>query len=277
MSQSKKFYWLKLQDNFFDRDEIKIVENMPNGKDYIIFYMKLLLKSIKTEGKLIFREVIPYTPEMLSNITGTNVDTVRAAISLFTKLHLMQMWDDGTLFMVETQNMIGSETEWAKKKRLYRENLKKQEEIKRLEDNVQDKKDEVRQELDTELDTELEKDIDIDIDIDTKIDSNYLSFFNNNFHLITPFEKNVLESYEKDGLEASAIVLALEKAINKNKRSIEYVKGILNNWLQNNIRSIADVQASEKEFKRNKKKAGENSGSNREDDGNNLTEQGIGL
>ncbi|EKN40099.1 putative phage replisome organizer, partial [Clostridium botulinum CFSAN001627] len=34
ISISKKYYWLKLQDNFFDREEIKIVENMPNGKEY---------------------------------------------------------------------------------------------------------------------------------------------------------------------------------------------------------------------------------------------------
>lgn len=110
---------------------------------------------------------------------------------------------------------------------------------------------------------------------DTKIDSNYVNFFSNNFHLITPYEKQLLESYEKDGIEAGAIILALEKAISKNKRNIEYVKGILNNWLKNNIKSISDVEAAEKEFKR--KKAGENSGSNRKDDGNELTEQGIGL
>ena len=38
---SKKYYWLKLKDDFFERDEIKIIESQKNGKDYINFYLKL--------------------------------------------------------------------------------------------------------------------------------------------------------------------------------------------------------------------------------------------
>ncbi|AUN19074.1 hypothetical protein B2H91_10700 [Clostridium botulinum] len=163
ISISKKYYWLKLQDNFFDREEIKIVENMPNGKEYIIFYMKLLLKSIKTEGKLKFREIIPYTPEMLSHVTGTNIDTVINAIDLFSRLQLMEKWDDGTLFMAETKNMIGSESKWAEIKRKQR-NAKK--ELKPPLDNVPSLSAECPTEIDIEKeidkDIELEKDIDID-------------------------------------------------------------------------------------------------------------------
>ncbi|NMM62355.1 hypothetical protein HBE96_06565 [Clostridium sp. P21] len=116
----KRYYWLKLKENFFEREEIKVIENSPNGKDYIIFYLKLLLKSISNEGKLKFRNIIPYTPEMLSSITATNVDTVRIATDLFIKLGLMEIWDDGTMFIVETQNMIGSESDSAARMRKLR-------------------------------------------------------------------------------------------------------------------------------------------------------------
>lgn len=155
---SKRYYWLKLNENFFDRDEIKIIEDMPNGKDYIIFYMKLLLKSIKSNGELRFRDVIPYTPEMLSSVTNINIDTVKVAIDLFTKLGLMEIWDNGTLFMNETQNMIGHETEWAKKKREYREKtLVKEDNVLELSEPCPS---DVRQEIDIEI--ELDKEIDID-------------------------------------------------------------------------------------------------------------------
>lgn len=120
MSQNKKYYWLKLRDNFFERDEVKIIEGQQNGKDYIIFYMKLLLKSVKTEGELFFRDAIPYSPQMLATITGTNIDTVKVAVDLFTSLGLMEKWSNGTLFMLETQNMIGSESKWANYKRVER-------------------------------------------------------------------------------------------------------------------------------------------------------------
>ena len=38
----KKYYWLKLKKDFFKRHDIQIIENMPNGKDYVLFYLKLL-------------------------------------------------------------------------------------------------------------------------------------------------------------------------------------------------------------------------------------------
>ncbi|AXH11416.1 phage replisome organizer N-terminal domain-containing protein [Halarcobacter bivalviorum] len=117
MNTNKKFFWLKLKNDFFDREEIKIIENQQNGKDYIIFYLKLLLKSVENEGELFFRNTIPYSPDMLATITDTSIDTVKVAVNLFIELKLMERWDDGTLFMIETQNMVGSETKWAEIKR----------------------------------------------------------------------------------------------------------------------------------------------------------------
>ena len=137
MSQKKKYYWLKLKDDFFDKDEVKIIEGQPNGKDYIIFYMKLLLKSVKTEGELFFKETIPYSPQMLSTITNTNIDTVRVAVDLFISLGLMERWDNGTLFMFETQNMIGSESKWANIKEQREKNIKKLDNVQRCPKKVQ--------------------------------------------------------------------------------------------------------------------------------------------
>lgn len=125
-----KYYWLKLKKDFFKRHDMKIVEAMPNGKDYILFYLKLLCESLDHNGSLRFSDLVPYNEFMLSAITNTNVDIVRSAVKLFTELGMMKVLDDGTIFMNEVHKMLGSETEWAEKKRLYRG--KKQQ----LEDNV---------------------------------------------------------------------------------------------------------------------------------------------
>ena len=150
MGESKKYFWLKLKRDFFKRHDIQIIEAMPNGKDYILFYLKLLCESVDHEGRLRFSEQIPYNEQMLATITNTNVDTVRMATKVFTELGMMEMLDDGTLFMLETQKMVGSETEWAKKKREYRNKMA-------LEDKERTKKDNVRQEK--EIDIDKEKDI----------------------------------------------------------------------------------------------------------------------
>ena len=151
MDEQKKYYWLKLKRDFFKRHDIRIIEAMPNGKDYILFYLKLLLESIDHEGSLRFSDTIPYNEEMLAVITNTNIDIVRSAMKLFAELKMVEIYDDSTIYMSEVQNLIGSETKWAEKKRKQR--LK--------EDNVPALSSlcplNVRQEKEIELETEEEE------------------------------------------------------------------------------------------------------------------------
>ena len=120
MGENKKFYWLKLKRDFFKRHDIRVIESMPNGKDYLLFYLKLMVESIDHDGALRFSDTIPYNEEMLAAITNTNVDIVRAAMKLFTTLGLVEIFDDQTIYMREVERLTGSETKWAEKKRMYR-------------------------------------------------------------------------------------------------------------------------------------------------------------
>lgn len=104
----QRYYWLRLKRDFFKRHDIRIIEAMPNGKDYILFYLKLLCESVDHEGNLRFSEQIPYNEDMLATITDTNIDIVRSAIKIFTELNMMELMDDGTFYMNEVQKMIGS-------------------------------------------------------------------------------------------------------------------------------------------------------------------------
>ena len=103
----KKYYWLRLKRDFFKRHDIRIVEEMENGKDYILFYLKLLCESVDHEGYLRFSDEIPYNEKMLSTITNTNIDIVRVAIKVFSELGMMDVMDDGTFFMSGVEKMIG--------------------------------------------------------------------------------------------------------------------------------------------------------------------------
>lgn len=123
---ASKFYWLKLKRDFFKRHDIRIIESMPNGKDYILFYLKLLCESVDHEGNLRFSEEIPYNEDMLATITNTNVDIVRSAIKVFSSLQMMEILDDGTYFMNEVNRMIGSavDNDNANRQRRFREKQK---------------------------------------------------------------------------------------------------------------------------------------------------------
>ena len=119
----KRFYWLKLKRDFFKRHDIRIIESMNNGKDYILFYLKLLCESIDHEGRLRFSESVPYNEQMLAVITDTNVDIVRSAVKIFTDLKMMELMDDGTYFMSEVTKMTGSavDNDNANRQRRFRE------------------------------------------------------------------------------------------------------------------------------------------------------------
>ena len=99
---------------------------MPNGKEYILFYLKLLCESVDHEGSLRFSDQIPYNEDMLAIITNTNVDIVRSAVKVFTELKMMEILDDGTIFMSEVEGMIGSasNTDNANRQRRFRERQK---------------------------------------------------------------------------------------------------------------------------------------------------------
>ena len=150
----KKFYWLKLKRDFFKRHDIRIIESMPNSKDYILFYLKLLLESIDHEGELRFSDAIPYNEQMLSVITDTNIDIVRAAMKLFVDLKMLEVMDDQTIYMMEVEKLIGSETKWAEKKRVQRQK----------EDNVP----KLSPKCPTEIEKEKEKEKDKDKDKETE-------------------------------------------------------------------------------------------------------------
>ena len=130
---------------------------MPNGKDYILFYLKLLLESVNHEGHLRFSETIPYNEQMLSVITNTNIDNVRSALKVLVELKMIEILDDSTIYMAEVLKLTGSETEYAKKKREYRQ---KHSQLRQTEDNVFQNADNVRQEIELEKEKELEKEID---------------------------------------------------------------------------------------------------------------------
>ena len=162
MSGSKRYYWLKLNENFFEDDTIQWLEEQENGKDYVIFYLKLCLKSLDGEGKLIRyvgENLIPYDIKALSRLTSTPLDTVAVAMKTFLDIGLIERLDTGEIFMKQIDEMIGTETQYAVQKRRQRALNSKQDELSgQCPDNV----------LKCPTEIEIEKEIEIDIEIEVE-------------------------------------------------------------------------------------------------------------
>lgn len=121
--QNKRYYWLKLKNDFFEGDEINWLEEQENGAVYILFYLKLCLRSLRSDGVLMRRVgkmEIPYDTKKLAEITGTPLPAAETAMALLTSAGLVEVQENGALFMPQMEDMTGSETERAAIMRKYR-------------------------------------------------------------------------------------------------------------------------------------------------------------
>ena len=162
MADNKKYYYLKLKDNFFDEDAMIVLESMPDGYLYSNILLKLYLRSVKHEGKLMFNERIPYNPTILAQVTRHSVGVVEKALTLFKDLGLIEMLDNGAIYMSDIQNFIGQSSTEADRKREYRKRI--EEEKGQMSGQLEDKSTpeiEIEIEIDKEIELKKEKDIEI--------------------------------------------------------------------------------------------------------------------
>lgn len=156
MSDNKKYYYIRLKESFFDSDEIKMLESIPNdGYKFSNILLKMYLKSLKYDGRLMFNDGIPFNAEMLSVVTGHSVGDVERAIELFKKFGLIEVFDSGEIYMLDIQTMIGRTSTEADRKREYRKEIEQKRAVRT---NVRQNSDKST----PEIEKELEKDIDID-------------------------------------------------------------------------------------------------------------------
>ena len=129
-----KYYWLKLQKDFFKKHKMVILRSMENGMTYEAIFIHLMAESIDHEAMLRFSDSKPYTPKTLSPLIGTDPKTLADALEVFQDLELIEILEDGTIFVPLASENIGSDSTWAEKKRQYRDKLKTEQ--GQLEDNL---------------------------------------------------------------------------------------------------------------------------------------------
>lgn len=163
MSDNKKYYYLRLKDNFFDSDELKILESMKDGYLYSNILLKLYLRSLKNDGKLVVNDRIPYNAEMLASVTGHQVGTIKQALSMFKELGLIEILENGAIYMLDIQNFIGKGSTEADRQRLYDRRISEERKQKKLTQSRNLK--EILEKSTPEIEIELEKDIEIEKEI----------------------------------------------------------------------------------------------------------------
>ena len=240
MADKTKYYYLKIKENFFDSEDMKLLESMDNGYIYSNILMKMYLLSLKNGGKLMYKDKIPYNSKMLSTILNHNVDILDKAIKVFKELNLIEILDSGAIFMLDIQNYIGKSSDEADRKRLYRnqiENEKKHLLVDICPDICQTNLSNIK---DRDKDIDINKDINKDITTTTNID--IYKYIEDNFgRFISPIEKEKLDRwlllFPEDVLK-----YAIEISVLQNKKTFSYFEGILNNWKSCGYNTLQEIK-----------------------------------
>lgn len=262
---NKKFFWIKLKQDFFNDPYIKLLRRMAGGDTYTIIYLEMLVKSASTNGMIYFQGAGRDIAEELSLILDENVEDVRALLAYLEAKKLIthpEIKED--MFLVASADLTGSETDSAMRMRKFRERqtLHSNGKTSLSYAGVTDRYDKEEEELDKELDIEQEVDRELEKE---KEPVKHLPAISERNQLAQTIDKtgfslvlspnqieNLYAYFEDDGLEIGVVIMALEEASDLGKRNYKYVRAILENKLKNGIDTVGKWQAEKRDYNERK-------------------------
>jgi len=233
MADNKKYYYLKLKESFFDSDKMIVLENMQDGYLYSNILLKLYLKSLKGEGRLMFNDRIPYNPSILSQIIRQPVGVIEKAIKVFQEFELIEIMDNGAIYMMDIQNYIGHSSSEADRQRNYQKRIAEAGGVdSKL---IECKKSNKKSNRFPTPEIEIEKEIELDIEKERDIEINKKTFVGNKFpddsdevsiseYLLLKILNNN-ESFKKPNIQSWAS--HVDKMIRLDKRSLDDIRFVI--------------------------------------------------
>ena len=107
MAENRRFYYLKLKENFYNSETMVVLESMPDGLLYSNLLLKMYLMSLKNGGILMLNEHLPHTVQTIATFTRHQIGTVERAIKVFMEFGLVEVLTDGAFYMADIQLLIG--------------------------------------------------------------------------------------------------------------------------------------------------------------------------
>lgn len=232
MADNKKYYYIRLKENFFDSDNIIIIESMKNGLAFSNILLKLYLKSLKQNGKLMVNNAIPYDTAMIAKITRHKEKIVKEALQVLTEYGLIEVLENGAIYMCDIQNYIGESSTEADRKREYERRIA--EEKKAIKVGDFSEKSTPKIEIEKELKLEKECITSSEPDKPTQSPSGILLPLNDNTYYDVPIEKISIweQAYKavdvKQELQKMCAWLTSNPTKRKTKRGVDR---FINTWL----------------------------------------------
>ena len=166
MSEGKRYYWLKLKDDFFQSKRIKKLRNMAGGDTYTIIYLKMQLLSLRTDGVLRWSGLEDNFADELALDLDEKPEDVEVTLMYLLNVGLAETTDNVTFFLPWVLENTGSETAATQRSRDYRArqrmlqcntNATQVQQLRNAESEIESEK-EIEKEIESESESESESD-----------------------------------------------------------------------------------------------------------------------
>ena len=240
----KRYFWLKLKEDFFDDKQIKYLRSLPDGDKVVITYLKMQLKSLKTAGTIRYDRILPSTDEELSLMLDEDINIVKFTLSALQKINAIEILEDESIYMLAIQELIGNEGASARRMRIARSNQKAlashcDTNVQKCDSDVQNRYGEIEVDIDKEID--IEKELDADADVDKNI-STILQICKNRGIEISSNAEMYIKDCLCNHMTPQMIIYAISDAVDHQIKNWSYIQSILNRYKFEGYTTIADIK-----------------------------------
>ena len=258
MASGRRYYWMKLSEDFMSSDVVDYIMSLRDGAKVIVLYEQMCLMSINSGGKLsakINGTDVPYDVARIQREAKFfPVSVVRSALNILRKVGLIEMDESGTISIPNISELVGSETDYAEKKRRQRgdrygdnvwDNVPI--DIRAKSSDLRDKSIEPRDKSSTGGGTPISERPDFDT---------LEAYAANNLRNLSPRNCEELISFGDD-LPDDLIRHAIDEACAAGTPTWSYTRAILNRYVDGGFKSVGDAKAAEQKRRENRAKRGQ--------------------
>ncbi|HHL0487870.1 TPA: DnaD domain protein [Streptococcus agalactiae] len=243
-SKTKIYYWLKFDKHFFDNLFIKrLLRNFPGGSEMIVIYIRLMLEAIENDCIIDYEGTFDNYAEELALRLETSEEQINMALAYFVKCGVIQVDDGGNTHYPQAKALLGQETNWNRYK-------KKQAELEKFQL--------LSNQVPTEIEIEKDKKIDINIDKELELEQDKEDRFvdvveANIGRGLVKFEFDMINDYLiGQNVSKDLFLEAVKVAVANNVRKFNYIARILDNWINDGIKTPEQAYRAQRDFKAKK-------------------------
>lgn len=256
MAKVKRYFWLKLGKDFFNQKEIKLLRKIAGGDTYTIIYLKILLLSLENDGKVYFDGVATSFAEEIALEIDEDAENVGVCMKFLEQKGLLVYESEDEMDLTALPEMIGSESESARRMRKHRQNKVLQGKTSQC--------DTLPSQCDKNVTTEIEKEIEIEKELEIEKDQEQenrrgpspskdqiLSDLYLTYQQIYGVMNGIVAQsikYWSEDIDPALVKYAMEitaKSINPPR--FAYTEGIMKKWVARNVTTLEQVKALEQE------------------------------